>query len=186
MEKWETIKGYEELYEISTLGRVRSLDRNCPQPHLLIRNLKGKYLKTAINNKGYVAVGLQKRGFFIHRLVATAFIPNPLNLPQVNHKNGVKTDNRIENLEWCDAVYNMQHAHKNNLIKKRNHHNENNPNARPIRRIEIKNNKIVVFKTMKEAALKSNTTSSNIGYSLKNKRIHRGYIFEYNSIRCTA
>ena len=113
IEKDCVVYNYEGLYEVSSMGRVRSLDR----VDSLGREAKGKVLKLGINNKGYLFVGLCKNGkvktFQVHRLVATMFIPNPDNLPVVNHKNETKTDNRAENLEWCTNKYNANYGTRN-------------------------------------------------------------------------
>ena len=107
MEKeiWKDIKRYEGFYQVSSWGRVRSLDRYDSLKHFR----KGIILKQQIYN-GYLYVGLNKNGkikmYRVHRLVAEAFIPNPLNLPVINHKDEDKTRNNVENLEWSDIYYN--------------------------------------------------------------------------------
>lgn len=101
MEVWKDIKGYENLYQVSNCGRVKSL-------YNYKRN-GTNILKPRIK-RGYYTIGLRKNGirkwYQVHRLVASAFIPNKDNLPQVNHKNENKLDNKIENLEWCSVSYN--------------------------------------------------------------------------------
>ena len=105
-EKWEKIKDFPN-YEISNLGNVR--------------NSKMKLLKPHKKQKGYLQVQLyyqnRKKKFSIHRLVAQSFIPNPNNYSQVNHRNGIKTDNKVCNLEWCSPLYNNLHAIKTGLRK---------------------------------------------------------------------
>lgn len=106
METWKPVVGYEGLYEVSDLGNVRSLNWHNEK---YARNL---WLKP--HNKGYFQVELvrnkEKKMHMVHRLVAIAFIPNPLNLPQVNHKDENKKNNAVENLEWCDNRYNVKYS----------------------------------------------------------------------------
>ena len=84
----------------------------------VINKLTGKRLKGQLNGKGYLRVGIGKKLLFIHRLVAEKYIPNPKGKPQVNHKDGDKTNNRASNLEWVTNKENREHAVKNNLYKK--------------------------------------------------------------------
>lgn len=113
-EIFKDIEGYEGLYQISNLGRVKSLCRVVTTTDGRIRTLKEKILSLGLNTYGYNYLGLCKGGkrkfITIHRLVADTFIPNPDNKPQVNHINGIKTDNTIDNLEWTTAKENMRHA----------------------------------------------------------------------------
>lgn len=120
MEEWRTIKGYEGLYEVSSYGRVRSLDRYVKSGYESYRLHKGKVLSPIIATNGYLFVGLQGRRLSVHRLVAKAFIPNPDNLPEVNHKDEDKTNNVVDNLEWCDHSYNINYGARTERQKKTN------------------------------------------------------------------
>lgn len=114
MEVWKDIEGYEGLYQVSNLGRVLSLARTRKNRWGQDVPVLERILTPRINDKGYLRVALSKddvsKDFFIHRLVAMAFIPNPNNYPIINHMNEVKTDNRVENLEWCTHKYNVNYG----------------------------------------------------------------------------
>ena len=120
-EIWKDIEGYEGLYQVSNYGRVRSLDRYVKQNHNTKQLKKGKLIQPIKDCKGYLRLKLCKENTSkrvkIHRLVAQAFIPNPENKPQVNHIDGNKTNNRIQNLEWCTNSENQIHAYKMGLNK---------------------------------------------------------------------
>ena len=121
-ELWKPISGYEGIYEVSSLGRVRSLDRVVVDYRGIEKSVGGKILKPGVTNKGYYIVSLnsvdKRHTLTVHRLVANAFVPNLDNKPQVNHINGIKTDNRICNLEWLTNEENMKHAINNGLANK--------------------------------------------------------------------
>lgn len=107
-EVWKDIKGYEGLYQVSNLGRVKSLHKGN----------EGKIMNQTISKEGYLRVHLCKDGkkktIDVHRLVAIAFIPNPDNLPCVNHKDEVKSNNVVTNIEWCSYSYNNKYGTGNN------------------------------------------------------------------------
>lgn len=116
-EIWKDIKGYEGLYQVSNLGRVRSLDRKRWDGRKWCK-CKGRTLVGRPTKMGYLRVGLG-RGVdcYIHRLVAQAFLVNTNNKSQINHKDGNKRNNSVNNLEWCSNSENMAHAAKKRLMR---------------------------------------------------------------------
>lgn len=165
-EEWKDIYGYENKYQISNIGRVRSLEYH---------NAKGVrrigILKPSIDGKGYLRCALSKNNilttFKVHRLVAGHFIPNPSNLPQVNHKNGIKTDNRVENLEWCDNSTNQIHAYKNGLNK--SHY----ARFRPVEMFDVQNKIKIQFKSIKDASKMIGVSSSTLYNHINGKYLCR-------------
>ena len=117
MEIWKAVEGYEGLYEVSNLGRVRGLDRFVRHSGEYQRKAKGIVLKEATNSTGhYSTVKLNKNGVSkqhkVHRLVALAFIENPNGYKEINHKDENKQNNCVENLEWCTRKYNENYGTK--------------------------------------------------------------------------
>lgn len=106
IEVWKDIDGYEGLYQVSNLGRIRSLKYG-----------KERILKHRKDKDGYLRVGLYKnskmKDYFVHRLVALVFIPNPNNLPCINHKDENKTNNSVDNIEWCTQQHNANYGTRN-------------------------------------------------------------------------
>ena len=110
-EKWEIIIGHDRRYEVSSTGKVRNIDT-------------GRILKQHTNNSGYLSLGLRfekrkQKSYLVHRLIATAFIPNPKNKPQINHKDCNKQNNSLDNLEWVTKDENNIHAFANGLIDRK-------------------------------------------------------------------
>jgi hypothetical protein len=151
-EHWKDVVGYEGYYQVSNHGNVRSVDRiiyvnrgSCSYQ----TEMKGHQLIIAICKHGYQYVTFSKEGkskkFKVHRLIAIHFIPNPNNHELINHINGIRDDNRIHNIEWCDHSHNMKHKF---LIG--NDSNEGAQNAYSKKVIQLSTG--FIFDTIKEAA----------------------------------
>jgi len=165
-EIWKDIKGYESLYQISNYGRLKSL----------IKKEKIIIIKLIHDKKNYLNYTLHKNGRTksekIHRLVAEAFIPNSENKPQINHINGIKTDNRVCNLEWCTNSENQIHAYKNGLEKPRF--------KRKVKQYDLNGNYINSYEYILDAKKVLNIDNSSISAVCRGKRkTAGGYIWKY-------
>lgn len=148
---WQAIKGFDSFYEINNLGQIR--------------NKNGKILKTSINSGGYEIISLRKNGkckrLYIHRLVATHFIPNPNNYREVNHKNENKLDNRVENLEWCNRRYNAIYGTK--LERQR----QANPLKKQIAQYSLSDEIIKIWESITLASRELSISRANIVQCLR-------------------
>ena len=165
MEIWKDIKGYEGKYQVSSIGRVQSLDR------IIIGKNGGKYfhngkvLSPETDKDGYKRLSLCKKHKTVHRLVAEAFIDNPLNKKEVNHKNCIKSDNRIENLEWSTRKENLQHSYDNGLKRQ-----GENSGASKLKEADIKYIRENYPKlSQQKLANMFNVTRPCIGYIIRNQ-----------------
>lgn len=164
VEVWKPIMGYEGLYEVSNLGRVKSLDRLIKTGRGGLQFREGTILKSKLDKYGYPNLGLYKNGvgkfFTIHRLVAMHFISNPDNLPQVNHKDEDKTNNCVENLEWCDAKYNNNYGTRNE--RNSNVQINDKKKSKPVIQLTLNNEIIGLYFSIKEATRQTGVGSNEI------------------------
>ena len=168
-EIWLPIKGYEDRYEASSYGRIRSYNKK-RQTYLI--------LKSYDTEDGYRRIWLRGRPLRVHRIVAEAFIRNPLNKLQVNHINGIKSDNRVENLEWATASENLLHAYKNKLKSEKR--GTGNPRTKPLMVIDEHGNHVFTLYGAKEI-LNHGLNRGNIASCIAGRRKqHKGYTFKYS------
>ena len=194
-EVWRPVKGYEGLYEVSSFGRVRSLDR-VEVWRGTTRPRKGR-IKVISYTSIYPKITLyngKSKTFSIHRLVAEAFIPNPDNLPQVNHRNEVKTSNYPDNLEWCDAKYNINYGLRNKLAGNKMRGRRQSDDAvqknrearrhymKPVLQYTLNGEFVAEYESTSEASRKSGLKYTDIQFCCANKRNRRtagGFIWRY-------
>ena len=174
MEEWRDIIGFEGKYQVSSKGRVKSLNYN--------RTGKERMLKAFKDDKGYLFVELSKdskgKKYRIHRLVAQAFISNPENLPFVNHKDEDKTNNCVENLEFCSNEYNCNYGTRNKRIAESR---INNPKiSKPVMSISKESGLIMEYPSVMEAERATGVNNSHIVRCCKGiYKSAGGYIWQY-------
>ena len=187
-EEWRDIPGYEGYYQVSNQGRIRSVDRKVIARGGLTRISKGKII--ALNySRPYPMVCLSKKDikktYLVHRLVADTFIPNPKNEKTVNHKNGIKSDNRVENLEWCSYSDNIKHAFRQLGRRPTSHwtgvKEGKSPFAKKVQQISPNGELIVIHESMTTAARVTNTHLSCISQAINGKiKTAGGFLWRYD------
>lgn len=154
-EIWLPIIGQEGKYEISSHGRVKNLCRVSVRKNGTRLTSRERILKPFLNGAGYLCVDLSRKHHRVHRLVAEHFIPRSGDV-QVNHINGVKTDNRVNNLEWCSQLENIRHAFKMGLVPRKSITGEKSHNSKNIIVYDSEGNEVERAKGIKEWCYKNN------------------------------
>ena len=164
-EIWKDIKGYEGLYQISNFGNVKSLRNNN-----ILKPSNGEYKQVTLCYKG------ERKTIAIHRLVASAFIENPFNKEQINHKDENKHNNNVNNLEWCTHKENMNYGTKQDKESKiKTKYN--------VLQYDLEGNLIKRWGNLREIIMNTNYKKSNIMYCCRNKyRTAYGYKWEYSLV----
>lgn len=179
-EEWKDIKSYEGLYQISNLGRVKSLDKKIFQKNkygkFQIVPYKGQILKVQKQKNGYLIIDLHKNNKIkkklVHRLVAEAFIPNPNNDLYINHKDNNPQNNKVDNLEWCTQKYNIKYAY--------NLGNKKPPHMRSVQQVKDNGEIIATFISMQEAERQTKIKATNISKCCRKIRNKAGgYKWQY-------
>lgn len=190
-EIWKPIKDYEGLYEISNFGKVKSLSRNIYnlKNKKFNRKTKEKILNCVSNKKGYLTIQLYKNGkqkqYFVHRLVAQAFINNFQNKPQINHIDGNKKNNKVDNLEWVSNLENNKHSWLIGLRTNNTVCHKNNKDKRLTSIIQYSLNGLILKKwnCINDVTKKYGYNHSNIIACCKNKRATAyGFVWKYKKI----
>lgn len=176
MEEWREVRGvgeYAGLYEVSNLGRIRTI-------------ATGRIRSLTVSNRGYLTVLFKRRGngkrFYVHRLVANAFIPNPNNKRTVNHIDGNKQNNNVDNLEWATYEENISHSWKTGLrsLTKEQREAVSRIRSKPVLRIDPRTNEVCEFKSATEAARCVDGDQSNISACCRNKlKTAYGYFWKF-------
>lgn len=171
MEIWKNIKGYEGIYQISNLGRIKSLHNKFGNKELI--------MKQNLKRNGYYQIRLKRNGtvkdFIIHRLVAEAFIPNPNNYPCVNHIDENKTNNNANNLEWCSILYNNTYGNRLKKVSK--------AQSKKVYQYDFNWKLIKIYDSCKEASKKTGISAGNISQCCNGSYNHAGsYYWRYREV----
>ena len=174
MEEWRDIEDYKGKYQVSNIGRVKSLERTIWTGKGYYKTLPERILKLRKRKDGYLQIKLYKDGaekvYLVHRLVSEAFIPNPNNLPEINHKDENKQNNCVDNLEWCSRSYNNRY---NGRAKKAGKKLAEKL-SKPVYSISKESGLITYWKSATVASRQIGISQSNICNCLKGKRKSTG------------
>lgn len=182
-EEWREISGYEGLYEVSNMGRVRSLrfrngqtNKKREEPLTMAQGEVRGYSYVILADNNHIA-----RNHRVHRLVAQAFLPNPNNYPEVNHKNEIRNDNRAENLEWCTRSYNQSYGnwYANNMKRIKNQ-------MKKVGKFDADGNLIDFYESINEAARINNVSAGSICNVCKGSRKRNrvgGFFWKYIDLK---
>lgn len=175
IEIWKDIIGFEGQYQVSNLGNVKSLARTILYSDGHKQHVRERILKASLNKYGYLHLNLytaDKKQIkkLVNRLVAEAFIPNPNNLPQVNHKDENKTNNNVENLEWCDGLYNLSYGKATNKPK-------------PVLQYTLDGELIAEHESINAAAIAVDGNVGGIHHCCTGKyKVAYGYVFKFKEV----
>jgi len=181
IEVWKDVKGYEGLYQVSNMGRVKSLERTVIRKNGKKQTIRERILKPIVGQDGYLLVNLydssgKRKSFYAHRLVCETFLDNPENKPCVNHIDENKTNNVVSNLEWCTYKENNNYGTRNARIAKANVKNKSKPVGQYIRDGEL----VKVWQSTMEVQRQLGFDNGVISKVARGKRkTAYGYVWKY-------
>ena len=189
-EIWKDIKGYKGKYQVSNIGRVKRLSRRMKTERWIKKvgrnTTKEKILSSIKKSIGYTQVNLGKKGkmrvYLIHRLVGEAFIPNPENKSQINHKDGNKSNNRIDNLEWVTPRENDLHSYRvlGHTGWTKGRFGRKHPTSKPVLQKTLDGRLIRKWECALDAVREGGFDSGNISHCCRGEhKQHKGFIWEY-------
>ena len=184
MEIWKNIKDYENYYQCSNYGRIKSLDRTIVDKNGVSYLKCGQIIKPRKNKNGYLQVALNKNGKremkYVHKIIASAFLENKTGII-VNHIDGNKENNNVTNLEWCSYSENSLHAYQ----KLKRDISRKGASKQKIKVTDIINNKFKIYPSISKTSKYLNLSETQIRRYLKNSKIYKGrYLIQINKDKC--